>query len=180
MIDVEYALRGVDEAADAHRGHTQALRERCFGSFEGRTFKYYKGGLFRSDKTEYSALEEETRKAFADTFTAMKDGTKGMAEVLGLGTEAIDGFTAHIKVSLNGLSAEEADKRLKEEFDKIAETLASTTLSASISRDSSPPSLAKRLARPRIATRPTSSKVTMSPVSCQPPAGAMAPPSAER
>ena len=96
--------------------------------FEGRTFKYYKGGLFRSDKTEYSALEEETRKAFADTFTAMKDGTKGMAEVLGLGTEAIDGFTAHIKVSLNGLSAEEADKRLKEEFDKIAETLASTTL----------------------------------------------------
>ncbi len=96
--------------------------------FQGRTFKYYKGGLFRSDKTEYSALEEDTRKAFADTFTAMKDGTKGMAEVLGLGTEAIEGFTAHIKISLNGLSAEEAEKRIREEFDKIAETLASTAL----------------------------------------------------
>lgn len=105
--------------------------EGAFGGasgFEGRQFEYYKGGLFRSDKTKYKDLDEETRAALADTFNAMRSGAKEMAGVLGLGTEAIDGFTAHVKVSLKGLSAEEADKRLKEEFDKIAESLASTTL----------------------------------------------------
>lgn len=96
--------------------------------FEGRQFEYYKGGLFRSDKTKYKDLDEETRAALADTFNAMRSGAKEMAGVLGLGTQAIDGFTAHVKVSLKGLSAEEADKRLKEEFDKVAESLASTTL----------------------------------------------------
>ena len=96
--------------------------------FEGRQFEFYKGGWFRSDKTKYQDLDEETRAALADTFNTMRSGAKEMAGVLGLGTEAIDGFTAHVKVSLKGLSAEEADKRLKEEFDKIAESLASTTL----------------------------------------------------
>lgn len=96
--------------------------------FEGRQFEYYKGGLFRSDKTKYKDLDEEIRAALADPFNAMRSGAKEMAGVLGLGTQAIDGFTAHVKVSLKGLSAEEADKRLKEEFDKVAESLASTTL----------------------------------------------------
>jgi len=96
--------------------------------FEGRQFEYYKGGVFRSDKTKYKDLDEETRAALADTFNTMRRGAKEMAGVLGLGTEAIDSFTAHVKVSLKGLSAEEADKRLKEEFDKLSESLASTTL----------------------------------------------------
>lgn len=96
--------------------------------FEGRQFEYYKGGLFRSNKTKYKDLDEETRAAFADTFNAMRSGAKEMAGVLGLGTEAIDGFTAHIKISLKGLSPEEADKRIKEEMDKIAISLASTVL----------------------------------------------------
>lgn len=96
--------------------------------FEGRSFEYYKGGLFRSDKTKYSDLDEEVRKALADTYIGMRDGTRAMAGVLGLGTQAIDDFTAEFKVSLKGLTEEEADKRIKEEFDKIAESLASTAL----------------------------------------------------
>lgn len=96
--------------------------------FEGRTFQYFKGGLFRSNKTVYGDLEEETRKGLADMFNAMREGARGMAEVLGLGTTAIDDFTASFKISLQGLSAEEAEKRIREEFDKVAEALAATAL----------------------------------------------------
>lgn len=96
--------------------------------FEGRQFEYYKGGLFRSDKTKYASLDEETRKAFANTFDAMRDGARGMAETLGLGAQSVDDFTAHVKISLKGLSAEEADKRIKEELDKIAQSLAAGVL----------------------------------------------------
>ncbi|MDF1486700.1 phage tail length tape measure family protein [Ramlibacter sp. H39-3-26] len=96
--------------------------------FDGRLFEFYKGGLFRSNKTKYKDLDEETSAAFADTFNAMRSGAREMAGVLGLGAEAIDSFTAHIKISLKGLSPEEADKLIKEEMDKIAISLASTVL----------------------------------------------------
>lgn len=96
--------------------------------FEGRTYQYYKGGLFRSSKTKYGELDEDLRSGLADQFSAMKVGTAAMAETLGLGTAAIDNFTASIKVSFHGLSAEEIQKKLQEELDKVAESLASATL----------------------------------------------------
>ena len=96
--------------------------------FEGRQYEYYKGGLFRSNKTKYKDLDEETRSALGDQFLAMRQGTLNMAEILGLGTDAISNFTAKIKVSLKGLSAEDAQKKIQEEFDKIAESLAGTAL----------------------------------------------------
>ncbi|BFO56863.1 phage tail length tape measure family protein [Acidovorax sacchari] len=96
--------------------------------FTGRTYQFYKGGYFRSNKTKYGTLDEDLRKGLADQFDAMRLSTAAMANVLGLGTTAIDQFTASIKVSFNGLSADEIQKKLKEEFDKVAESLASTTL----------------------------------------------------
>lgn len=96
--------------------------------FEGQQFEYYKGGLFRSNKTKYSPIDEDLRTALADQFVALREGTRSMAETLGLGTDSIDKFTASIKVSLKGLTAEEAQKKLAEEFDKIAESMASTVL----------------------------------------------------
>ncbi|GAA6121445.1 tape measure protein [Acidovorax sp. FG27] len=96
--------------------------------FEGRTYQYYKGGLFRSNKTRYGELDEELRAALGDQFNALRAGAADMADVLGLGTDAIDNFTASIKVSFNDLDEEGIQKALKEEFDKVAETLASATL----------------------------------------------------
>ncbi|KQR55631.1 tape measure protein [Acidovorax sp. Leaf160] len=96
--------------------------------FEGRTYQFYKGGLFRSNKTKYGELDEELRAALGDQFNTMRVGTAAMAEVLGLGTDAIDNFTASIKVSFNGLDEAGIQKALKEELDKVAETLASATL----------------------------------------------------
>lgn len=96
--------------------------------FEGRTFEYYKGGLFRSNKTKYGELGEDLRSGLADQFDALRTGAADMAEVLGLGTAAIDNFSASIKVSFKDLDEEGIQKALKEEFDKVAETLASATL----------------------------------------------------
>ncbi|MGF6212325.1 tape measure protein [Comamonas sp. 4034] len=96
--------------------------------FEGRLFKYYKGGLFRSSKTTYEDLPEEMRKGLGDQFLAMNESIRTMADAVGLGGSALDGFTAKIKVNLKGLSEEEATKKLQEEFQKIAEQMGGLVL----------------------------------------------------
>lgn len=96
--------------------------------FEGRLYKFYKGGLFRSNKTKYEDMPEEMRKGLGDQFLAMDDSIRSMAGMLGLGSSALDGFTAKIKVDLKGLSDEEATKKLQEEFLKVAEQMAGLVL----------------------------------------------------
>ncbi|MCD2164280.1 phage tail length tape measure family protein [Comamonas koreensis] len=96
--------------------------------FEGRLFKYYKGGLFRSNKTTYEELPEEMRSALGNQFLAMDESIRAMAGAVGLGGEALDGFTARIKVNLKGLSEEEATKKLQEEFQKIADQMGGLVL----------------------------------------------------
>ncbi len=96
--------------------------------FTGRTYQFYKGGFLRSNKTKYGELDEEVRKGLADQFSAMKTSIKEMGKVLGLGGEALDKFTARIKVSLQGLSPEDAEKRLKEEFEKLGISMADLIL----------------------------------------------------
>lgn len=96
--------------------------------FEGRMFKYYKGGLFRSSKTTYEDMPEEMRKGLGGQFLAMDASIREMAGAVGLGGEALDGFTAKFKVNLKGLSEEEAAKKLQEEFQKIAEQMGGLVL----------------------------------------------------
>ncbi len=98
--------------------------------FEGRLFKYYKGGLFRSNKTTYEELPEEMRSALGNQFLAMDESIRAMAGAVGLGGEALDGFTARIKVNLKGLSEEEATKKLQEEFQKIADQMGALVLTS--------------------------------------------------
>lgn len=96
--------------------------------FTGRTYQFYKGGFLRSNKTKYGELDEEVRKGLADQFSAMKTSIKEMGKVLGLGGEALDKFTARIKVSLQGLSPEDAQKKLQEEFAKLGISMADLIL----------------------------------------------------
>lgn len=98
--------------------------------FEGRQFEFYKGGWFRSDKTKYKPLEEKTRKGFADTFTGYKDSIEAMGESLGLGADLLDGFTYKVKISLKGLSEEDAAKKIQEEFDKLGNAMAGVILTS--------------------------------------------------
>lgn len=113
------------------RKHTQTNLQGTFGGengFEGRYEDYYKGGWLRSGKSVYTPLEEETRSALADQYNAMRASTAVMAQTLGLGTDAIDSFTASVNIKLKGLSAEEAQAAIQAEYDKIAQSLASATL----------------------------------------------------
>ncbi|GAB2836706.1 hypothetical protein GCM10027276_44220 [Comamonas piscis] len=96
--------------------------------FEGNSYKYYKGGLFRSNKTTREKLDEETRSAFADQFFEMDKSIREMGETLGLGTAALDGFTYDFKVSLKGLSDEEALAKLQEVFGEAANKMAELVL----------------------------------------------------
>lgn len=96
--------------------------------FTGNTYQYYKGGLLRSSKTKRGTLDEDLRQAMEDQFNAMRLGTVAMADSLGLGTSAVNSFTAGIKVSFKGLDEAGIQKALAEEFDKIAESMAQATL----------------------------------------------------
>lgn len=98
--------------------------------FEGYSYKYYKGGLFRSSKTEKTPLEEATRSGFANQFTAVRESISLMGEALGLGSDLLKDFTYKFKVSLKGLSEEEAAKKIQEEFDKMAEAMGSVVLTS--------------------------------------------------
>lgn len=96
--------------------------------FEGRTYQYYKGGWFRSNKTKYGKLDEETRSNFAKSFFDMKDGVSEMAKMLGLGTESLESFTYKFKVNLKGLSEEDATKKIQEQFKLMGEEMAKLVL----------------------------------------------------
>ena len=96
--------------------------------FTGNTFEYYKGGLFRSDKTVRNPLEEGTRSQFADQFTGAQSAIKTMGDTLGLITGAVDSATYSIKLSLKGLSEDDAAKAIQAEFDRITESMASLVL----------------------------------------------------
>lgn len=82
--------------------------------FSGQQYSFYEGGVFRSDKTTYSAMDKELEKVLQDSFNAMRKQTVSFAEALGLDTSKIEGFTSSIKLSLKGLSQEEAQKKLQE------------------------------------------------------------------
>lgn len=96
--------------------------------FTGNTFEYYKGGLFRSNKTVRNPLEEGTRSQFADQFTGAQSAIKTMGDTLGLITGAVDSATYSIKLSLKGLSEDDAAKAIQAEFDRIAESMAGLVL----------------------------------------------------
>lgn len=96
--------------------------------FTGNAYQFYKGGLFRSNKTTTGAMDAGMQQGLAGQFKALQFASAGMAATLGLGTEAIQNFTASIKVSFNGLKEEEIQKKLQEEFDKLADSMASAVL----------------------------------------------------
>ena len=96
--------------------------------FEGENYQFYKGGWFRSDKTKTSAMDEGTQRGIGGAFKSAQFGIAAMAASLGLATDKISGFTKAIKISFNGLSQEDAIKKLQEEIGVISNEMAQTVL----------------------------------------------------
>lgn len=86
---------------------------------DGRQFEFFKGGLFRSDKTVYKPLEEQFLKSLSDATKSVFDTVGGLASGLGLDTDALASVTGSFRISTKGKSDEEIQKLVQAEFDKL-------------------------------------------------------------
>lgn len=96
--------------------------------FVGNNYKYYKGGLFASNKTKRSPLDEATRSALGDRYELLADSASALGSSLGLGTSGVDNFNYKVKLNFKGKSQDEITKLLDDTFNKISESLAKAVL----------------------------------------------------
>ena len=91
----------------------------------GQVYKDWikKGGTYRSDKkgTEYEALDSELVSYLNDSAGTIQSSYGKLAETMGLSAGAIVGFTKSYKISLEGLSGPEQQKKIAEFVQKYAD-----------------------------------------------------------
>lgn len=92
-------------------------------------YQYYKGGLFRSNKTTEFDVNPKDAENVRIQVEAIRAGTRAMSLALGGGTEAIDNFTGNLKIDFKGAeTAAEQAERMSEAWDKLqAEMLTAGT-----------------------------------------------------
>ena len=98
--------------------------------FTGNNFTRLGGNLFSGATTRTSALDPQTQVAIDTAFETIRDGVVNMAEVVGLGADAIEGFSHDFKVSLRGLTEEEQIAAIEREMGGLAGALAEAALGA--------------------------------------------------
>lgn len=96
--------------------------------FAGSQYQFLKGGWFRSDKTKTSALDPEIQAALAGQFNLIKTSVTNMGAALGLGAEALDGYTRKIKISTKGMTEAQVTEAWNKEFAAIGEDMAQRLL----------------------------------------------------
>ncbi len=118
------ALGGVANALFGRKLKDSGLEGRYVGGdFTGNTYQFYKGGVFRSDKTKRQALDPEMQKAIDETLDGMRISVGGAAAMLGAAENALEGFSTSFKFSTKGMSAEEAQAALQEQLGKISDQM---------------------------------------------------------
>ncbi len=88
---------------------------------------YEKGGIFRRSKTTQvrGALSDANTQFLESSYESVRQSVAGMAEALGVGTEAIDNFTYSFRLDLQGLTEDEQVKKITEEFSKLSDAMVS-------------------------------------------------------
>lgn len=98
--------------------------------FEGSSTQFFKGGLFRSDKTTKTALGSDFTDPLAQGVNAVRDQVKAYATALNIPVDALESYTQTIKFSTKDLKPEqiqaELEKALGAFTDGLADTLASS------------------------------------------------------
>ena len=94
--------------------------------FTGATEQFFKGGLFRSNKTETKALDAEVSGPLAASVQAIKKTVSDYASALNLPVDQIAGFTQAIKFSTKDLSPEQVQAKLQEALGSFGDALAGT------------------------------------------------------
>lgn len=100
--------------------------------FTGRNYQDYEGGWFRSDKTTYSDLDPSISKKFVQLYNGIKSSTLLTAGSLNIANtenlSQISNYKKSFKIDTQGLSAEDASKKLQEEWEKVADDMAKAFL----------------------------------------------------
>ena len=92
---------------------------------EGQTYKFLKGGWFRSNKTIKESLSNDIEVMFDSSIELITKQTKFYANALGLPAKAIDTFTQSIKLSFQGLTEEEINQKIADALVSFQEGLVS-------------------------------------------------------
>lgn len=96
------------------------------GTVGAQNYKYYKGGLLTSSKTEYEDMTGKSGKEWTTKLTNFRDGMAAMVQALGLSGESIKRFAGQLKVDIAGLSDEEAMKKIESDLMDMRESMANT------------------------------------------------------
>lgn len=96
--------------------------------FKGNQYKFEKGGWFRSDKTTRDPLSEEMSTAFENRFNSIRVGLGLMATTLGLSAEAVSAFSTDVKLSFQGLDADQVNEKINEMFANMSDDMAASIL----------------------------------------------------
>lgn len=82
---------------------------------KAREFAFYKGGLFRSDKTRTQASDSAGAQAWEAAVRDMQSSTAALAVALGGSRDAVDNYTGAVRVNLRGVTnAAEEQQRYSE------------------------------------------------------------------
>lgn len=110
--------------------------------FTGKSYEYYKGGVFRSSKTKTSELDKETGDVFQSAISGMYDTFSGLSQAIGAGSDTLKDFTYNFKMSLKGFSEEDVQKaivaNLKAADDRMAIALVDKITSGVVKSDLTP------------------------------------------
>lgn len=97
--------------------------------FTGSQFDFYKGGFLRSNRTDYKPLEADFEAALDASMAGLTTGLTDMAGALGLGTDALEGFSsASFIIWLNGKTQEEIQQALQEQIEATGNEMAELVL----------------------------------------------------
>lgn len=96
------------------------------GTVTGQQYKYYKGGLLASSKTEYTDMTGKSGKEWTTKLTNFRDGMAAMVQALGLSGDSIKRFAGQLKVDIAGLSDEDAMKKIESDLMAMRESMAAT------------------------------------------------------
>lgn len=96
----------------------------------GNAFEFYKGGIFRSNKTKRSDLDPALDSVFDAGLMAASAQVASFVDVLGLPVKALEGYSEQIKISFKDLSEEEIRQAIADSITKFQGGLASLYSSA--------------------------------------------------
>ena len=96
--------------------------------FTGKSYQYYKGGMFASNKTKRQDLGADVTTPLGAAFKGMQAQTAFFADALGQNTDKIENFTKAIKFSTKGLTQEQIVQKLQDELTKVGDEMAATVL----------------------------------------------------